>query len=203
MNIKDLIISAGPTLGYLLIWLIVFSESGLVIGLFLPGDSLLMTAGILASQNFLDIRVLLFGCVAGAILGDNVGYFTGYRWGRKLFENKDARFFKKEYLIAAQDFYEKHGKMAIVIARFVPVVRTFAPIVAGISAMRYRTFMFYNICGGSLWTFGMLLFGYFIGKKIPPDQIDHYLLPLIALVVIISGLPSVIHILKERKSKKS
>jgi membrane-associated protein len=184
------------------IWAIIFAESGLVIGVLLPGDSLLFTAGFLASPNIniLNIQFLLVGCLIAAVLGDNVGYAMGHRWGRQLFQRSDSRFFHKKHLIAAQKFYELHGKKAVVLARFMPFVRTFAPIVAGIGSMHYRTFMMYNLVGGIAWTFGITLLGYSLGKVIPPDDIDKYLLPIILLVIVVSLLPSLWHFYQERKS---
>ena len=190
------------SIGYFGVWAIIFAESGLFVGFFLPGDSLLFTAGFLASQNFLDIRVLIFGCFVFAVLGDNVGYATGYRFGRRFFQKEDSWLFHKKHLVTAQNFYNKHGKKAIVLARFMPVVRTFAPIVAGIGAMKYRTFMIYNLIGGLLWTVGMTLLGYFLGKVIPAEQIDKYLLPIILAIIVISIIPSIIHLIQERQSAK-
>ncbi len=190
------------SLGYFGVWAIIFAESGLLIGFFLPGDSLLFTAGFLASQNFLDVRVLIFGCFVCAVLGDNVGYATGYRFGRRLFQKEDSWLFHKKHLASAQNFYDIHGKKAIVLARFMPIVRTFAPIVAGIGSMHYRTFMSYNLIGGFLWTFGITLLGYFLGRVIPAEQVDKYLLPIIALIIIISILPSIIHIIQENRKEK-
>ncbi len=193
------------SLGYGGVWAIVFAESGLLIGFFLPGDSLLFTAGFLASlpKTGLDIRVLAFGCFVFAVLGDNVGYATGYRLGRNLFNKENSWLFNKKNLITAQNFYEKHGSKAIVLARFLPVVRTFAPIVAGIGAMKYKTFMLFNLIGGFVWAIGLTLLGYYLGKIIPAEQIDKYLIPIIIAIIIISIVPSVLHILKERKSSKS
>jgi membrane-associated protein len=186
--------------GYLVIWAIVFAESGLLIGFFLPGDSLLFTAGFLASQNFLDIKLLLIGMFIGAVVGDNVGYVTGQKFGRRLFRREDSWLFHKKHLVTAQKFYDKHGKKTIVLARFMPIVRTFAPIVAGIGAMKYRTFVAYNLIGGFAWTFGITLLGYFLGRIIP--DVDKYLLPVIFLIVVVSILPSVVHIYQEHKSSK-
>ncbi|PAX47319.1 DedA family protein [Brunnivagina elsteri] len=193
------------TLGYfsyLAIWGIIFAESGLLIGFFLPGDSLLVAAGFAASQHLLNIWVLIIGCFICAVLGDNVGYLTGSRFGRRLFQKNDSRFFKKEYLERTQKFYLKHGKKTIVLARFVPIVRTFAPIIAGIGAMKYRTFMSYNLVGGFVWTFGVTLLGYFLGNLLPAEQVDKYLLPIIALVIVVSLLPSIIHIIQENRPSK-
>ncbi len=206
-HLRQLIQTLGPTLGYLLIWAIVFAESGLLVGFFLPGDSLLFTTGFVASQpelTGLDIRVLIFGCFVGAVLGDNLGYFTGHKFGRRLFQKEDSWLFHKKHLVTAQNFYERHGKKAIVLARFMPIVRTFAPIVAGIGSMHYRTFMFYNLIGGLIWTVGITLLGYFLGKVIPAEQVDKYLLPIILLIIVISLVPSIIHLIQEnRASRKS
>ena len=186
-------------LGVIGVIAIVFAETGLFFGFFFPGDSLLFTAGIFASQGFLDIRVLLFGCIIAAILGDTVGYWTGKKYGRKLFEKEDSFFFKKKYLHDAEAFYEKHGKTTIIIARFVPIVRTFAPIVAGIGQMRYKIFLSYNIIGGLFWTTGMLLVGYFLGGMIPNP--DKYILPIAFVIIIVSFLPIFLKMIRIRKNK--
>ncbi len=200
-NLQELI----KSLGYFGIWGIVFAESGLLIGFFLPGDSLLITAGFLASlpQSALNIWVLIFGAFVCAVLGDNVGYATGHRFGRKFFQKEDSWLFHKKNLVKTQDFYEKHGKKTIVLARFTPIIRTFAPIVAGIGAMHYRTFMSYNLVGGFLWTFGITLLGFFLGKSLPPEQVDKYLLPIIGLIILISLLPSIIHVIQDKRANKS
>ena len=190
------------SLGYLGVWGIVFAESGLLIGFFLPGDSLLFSAGFLASQGILNIWVLIFGCFVCAVLGDNVGYATGHRFGRRLFQREDSWLFNKKHLVSTQQFYEKHGKKALVLARFMPVVRTFAPVVAGIGSMHYRTFMTYNLIGGGLWAIGVTMLGYFLGQVIPPEQIDKYLLPIIAVIVVVSLLPTLLHLYKEYRASK-
>jgi membrane-associated protein len=191
--------------GYPLVWAIVFAESGLLIGCLLPGDSLLFVAGFLCSipdKTGLDIRVMAFGCFVAAVLGDNVGYYTGRRFGRKLFEKEDSKIFKKKYVVAAEDFFEKQGKTAIILARFMPIVRTFAPIIAGTAAMQYKTFMTYNVIGGLVWGVGLTLLGYSIGNVIPAESLDKYLLPIVALIVVISLIPSILHVLKERSQGK-
>ncbi len=202
-SLPQLIQSLG-SLGYFVIWLIIFAESGLFIGFFLPGDSLLFTAGFVAYNypNILNIWVLIFGAFVSAFLGDNVGYATGNRWGRKLFQKEDSWLFKKQYLEKAQNFYEKHGRKTIILARFVPIVRTFAPIIAGIGAMHYRTFMFYNLIGGFVWTFGITLLGYFLGRSLPAEQVDKYLLPIIFVIIIVSLVPSIIHLIQENRASK-
>jgi membrane-associated protein len=182
---------------YLAIWGIIFAESGLLVGFFLPGDSLLVTAGFLASQGKLNIVILIIGCFICAVLGDNVGYFTGYKFGRKLFRKDNYQ----KHLEKTQSFYKKHGKKTIVLARFVPIVRTFAPIIAGVGEMNYRTFMFYNLIGGFAWTFGITLLGYYLGKSLPPEQVDKYLLPIIFLIIIVSLVPSIIHVVQDMRKK--
>jgi len=187
------------SIGYLGIWSIIFAESGIMLGFFLPGDSLLFTAGFIASKGMLNIWVLLFGCFVFAVIGDSFGYYTGYRFGRKLFAKKDSRFFKRKYLEETENFYARNGEKTIIIARFVPVVRTFAPIVAGTAAMKYKTFLAYNIIGGFLWTIGITLLGYFLGKVIP--DVDRYLLPIIVLIILISSAPTIWHLIAPRLKK--
>ncbi|MBW4629444.1 MAG: VTT domain-containing protein [Brasilonema octagenarum HA4186-MV1] len=189
------------SLGYFGVWAIVFAESGLLIGFFLPGDSLLFTAGFVASQGLLNIWVLIIGAFLAAVLGDNVGYATGYRFGRRLFQKEDSRLFHKKHLVTTTEFYHKHGKKTLILARFVPIVRTFAPIIAGVGSMDYRTFMFYNLIGGFLWTFGITLLGFLLGNSLPAEQLDKYLLPIIGLIVVVSLIPSILHIIKENKKK--
>jgi len=184
--------------GYLGVWAIVFAESGLLIGFFLPGDSLLFTAGFLSSQGFLNIYLLILGSFICAVLGDNVGYATGNRVGRRLFNRSDSWFFHKKHLNRAQAFYAKHGKKTIILARFMPIVRTFAPIVAGVGNMPYRTFFAYNIIGGAVWTVGVTLLGFFLGQIIP--DVDKYLLPIILIIIIVSIAPSIFHLYQEKKS---
>jgi membrane-associated protein len=192
------------SLGYFGVWAIIFAESGLLIGFFLPGDSLLFTAGFVAytKPELLNIWVLIFGAFVCAVLGDNVGYATGHRFGRRLFQKEDSWLFHKKHLEKTQSFYEKHGKKTLILARFVPIVRTFAPIIAGIGAMHYRTFMSYNLIGGLLWTFGITLLGYFLGKSLPAEQVDKFLLPIIGLIIVVSLIPSIIHIIKENRESK-
>lgn len=178
----------------------VFAESGMLIGFFLPGDSLLFTAGFLASQNVFDIKILILGSFLAAVLGDSGGYWIGNKLGRKLFKN-DSFFFKKDHLEKAERFYEKHGGKAIILARFVPVIRAFAPVAAGIAQMNYRSFVFYNLLGAVLWAIGVTAAGYFLGSMIP--DIDKYLLPIIALIILISIAPYIHHALssKDHRSK--
>jgi membrane-associated protein len=194
---KQLVDSLGSIGGHLAIWAIVFAESGLLIGFFLPGDSLLFAAGFLASVGKLNIFALMIGCFFCAVLGDNVGYATGKRFGHKLFSREDSIFFHKKHIIKAQNFYDKHGKKTIILARFLPVVRTFAPIVAGIGKMDYATFFKFNLIGGFIWTSGLSLLGYGLGNVIP--DVDKYLLPITIAIVVISVVPSLLHLLPERE----
>lgn len=184
--------------GYLGLLSIIFSESGLLVGVFLPGDSILFTAGFLASQGFFNIWLLAPMTFVAAVLGDSVGYAFGHKVGKKLFQKEDSIFFHKKHLIRAQKFYEKHGGKTITIARFLPVVRTFAPIVAGMGDMKYRKFLFFNLIGAFLWAVCIPFAGYFLGSVIP--GIDKYLLPIIAFIVIASIAPTLIHIIRERKT---
>lgn len=183
------------TVGYIGVFAIVYAESGLFIGFFLPGDSLLFTAGFLASQDVLSLPVLVVGCFLAAVLGDSTGYAFGRRVGKRLFQRGDSRFFHKKNVLRAQAFYEKHGAKTIVLARFVPIVRTFAPIVAGIGEMPYRTFVIFNVFGGLLWAVGVTLGGYFLGNLIP--DVDKYLLPIIFLIILVSVLPGILHIVRD------
>ncbi len=182
--------------GYLGLFGIIFAESGLFIGFFLPGDSLLFTSGFLASQGFLNIWLLLLIVFIGAVLGDSVGYAFGYKVGPLIFTKEESIFFHKDHLEKARIFYEKYGPKAIIIARFMPVIRTFAPILAGVGEMAYSKFLFYNIIGGVLWGAGLPILGYYLGRTIP--NIDHYLVPIILIIIFLSLLPSIIHIWKNR-----
>ena len=180
--------------------LIVFAETGLFFGFFFPGDSLLFTAGIFASQGFFSIHLLLIGCIIAAILGDSVGYWSGKKYGRKLFDRDAGFFFKKKRLYDAEIFYEKHGKSTIIIARFVPMIRTFAPIVAGIGNMKYSSFLSYNILGGVIWVSGLLLLGYFLGGMIPNP--DRYIVPIAFLIIVLSFLPIIFKMIVLKFNKK-
>jgi len=190
-----------PAIGLFGILAIVFAESGLLIGFFLPGDSLLFTAGFLAYLGYFNIWVLTIGCFIAAVLGDQVGYVFGKKVGKRLFNRKDSMLFHKDNLIKAEKFYEQHGKKTIVLARFLPVVRTFAPIVAGMAHMEYKTFVIYNIIGGLLWAVGLTLAGYFLGRLIPAEIMEKYLYVIILLIIVLSVLPTAIHILKDKESR--
>lgn len=195
---KELINSLTPY-AEVAIWLIIFAETGLLIGFFLPGDSLLFTAGLLAGQGKLDIALLLPGVFIAAFVGDQLGYTIGQKIGPRLFSKTDSRFFKQEYVTHTKNFFTKHGSKTIIIARFVPVVRTFAPVLAGVGEMERRTFIIYNLVGAFLWAVGITLLGYILGD-IVGDSIDKYLLPIIALIILISLIPPFI---EWRRAKKT
>lgn len=190
INIEKLI----QQFGILAIGAIVFAESGLLIGFFLPGDTLLLLAGVLASQGELPLLQLLAVIVVAAIVGDNVGYSIGRRTGHRIFKKEEGILFHKENIQRAEDFYNKHGGKTIIMARFIPVVRTFAPMVAGIAKMPRRRFMAYNVVGGLLWGVGVTLLGYFVGSKIP--HIDKYLHYVVFAVVVGSIAISLLHLLR-------
>lgn len=194
-NLEELILAFG----YLVIFSFVFAESGLFFGFFLPGDSLLFTAGLLVSKGLLDLNIVLIGVAVSAILGDQVGYWMGAKFGRSFFTRKGLLFLNPEHVEKAEAFYNKHGKKTIVLARFVPVVRTFAPIVAGIARMDYRTFVSYNIIGGVLWTLTMVLFGFFLGRAIP--DAGKYIDYIILVIIVLSVLPIAWEFVKSRMNK--
>ena len=187
--------------GYTAMAIIVFTETGLLIGFFLPGDSLLVTAGLLASQGYLDIVWLNILLITMAIAGDATGYWIGTRFGPALQRKQDTRFFKREHLIRTQLFYEDHGGKTIVIARFVPIVRTFAPVVAGIAGMSYKRFASYNVFGGFFWVISMTMVGYLLGETIP--GIEKHLEIVIIVVIALSLVPGFIHHWLEKRKKKA
>ena len=183
--------------GLLVVVGVIFAESGLMVGFFLPGDSLLFTAGFFASQGFVNIHLLVGLCFIAAVAGDSVGYAFGKRVGPTILNRPDGRIFKKKYIAQAEAFYEEHGKKTIILARFTPIVRTFAPIVAGIGKMHYKTFLTYNVIGGALWTLGLTYLGYFLGGFIP----EKWLEPAILAVIFISLMPAIYHYFKNKKNR--
>lgn len=188
------------SIGYAGILAMIFAESGLLIGFFLPGDSLLFTAGFLASQNYLNIWVLTVGGFVAAVLGDNAGYAFGRRVGPRIFKRRESLLFNPKNLEAARRFYQNHGGKAIVLARFMPAIRTFAPILAGVSGMNYKRFFFYNVAGGFFWVASMSLGGYFIGRAIP--DADRYIVPIVFAIIVVSAVPSLIHIFRDQDSRR-
>jgi membrane-associated protein len=176
---------------------IVFAESGLFFGFIFPGDSLLFTAGLLSSQGYLYLPVLLALLPIMAIAGDSAGYAFGKWVGPKIFVKEDSLFFSSRHVKRAEEFYEKYGPRAIILARFVPMVRTFVPIVAGVGGMKYKTFLTYNVIGGVLWGAGVLLLGYFLGSAFP--QTENYLTPIIILIILVSMIPVLVEWLSYRR----
>ena len=175
---------------------IVFAETGLFFGFFFPGDTLLFTAGFLASQHHISFIWLLIGTFIAAVLGDSVGYAFGKKIGPALFTKDDSLFFNKKHIARAQHFYENHGKKTIILARFLPIIRTFAPIVAGVGMMDYVTFISFNLIGAFSWTWLMLWLGYGFGSLIPNP--DHYIIPAVILIIILSAVPTMREIMKKR-----
>ena len=186
--------------GLIVLLVVVFVESGLLVGFFLPGDSLLFTAGLLINtQDVLPLWLVLLTVPMAAIAGDQVGYFIGKKAGPHIFNRPDSRFFQQEYVDKSYEFFEKYGARTIVIARFVPIVRTFAPVVAGVSRMRYRTFVTYNIIGGILWGAGVVLLGYFLGQiQFVADNIE----PIILGIIALSVMPIVVEVLRARRTHR-
>jgi membrane-associated protein len=184
--------------GYLLLFAVVFAETGLLVGFFLPGDSLLFTIGVVAGAGGLDIYVICGLLVVASILGDQCGYFIGSRTGPAIFNRPDSRLFKKEYLHQTQAFYDKHGGKTLIYAKFVPIVRTFAPFMAGVAGMPYGRFLSFNIFGGLGWVILMTVSGYFLGQ-IP--LVRRHFEKIVILIVLISVLPVVLQIIRSRKSK--
>ena len=193
-------------LGVLAILFVVYAESGLLIGFVFPGDSLLFTAGYMVQQNILHLGSLPFNIhifvamlFVAAVLGDSTGYAFGHRVGRKLFDRPNSKFFRKKYLVQAENFYEKHGALTIVLARFVPIIRTFAPIVAGTSKMHYRTFLLFNLIGAALWTASFTYLGYFAGAALTKAGVNIEVAAIIIILLSIS--PMIIHALKQKETR--
>lgn len=186
--------------GYIGLFIIIFSECGLLIGFFLPGDSLLFTAGVLASAGIFNITWLITICFIAAVFGDSTGYWIGRKIGPKVFTRENSLLFNKEHIERTRKFYEKHGPKTIILARFLPIIRTFAPLLAGVGQMEYKTFVSFNIVGGALWAIGMPLLGYFLGSLIP--DVDKYLLPIVLLIIVLSFLPGIFHFLQEYRERK-
>jgi membrane-associated protein len=185
--------------GYVGLFAIIFIETGLFFGFFLPGDSLLVTAGLLASQGLpLDVSTLGVLLSAAAILGDNTNYWIGRYSGQRIFTREESLLFKPKHLRRAADFYAKHGAKTVVLARFMPIVRTFAPLVAGAAGMRYRTFLTYSVAGGLAWIWSMLLIGYFLGRRFP--GISEHLEVMIIVIIFISNSPAIVRWLRARRA---
>jgi membrane-associated protein len=197
INIDHILQSVGVLAGLGLVAAMVFAESGLLVGFFLPGDTLLFTAGFFAAQGRLPLGWLLVVVVIAAIAGDSVGYTIGRRTGDKIFRKKDGLFFRQSYIQDAEVFYEKHGGKTIILARFIPIVRTFAPLVAGVGKMPYKRFLSFNIIGATAWGAGVILLGHWLGSKIP--NIDKYLLPAVLVATLFTFSPVILHIVRDKK----
>lgn len=190
--------------GYLVLVFVVFAETGLAAGFFLPGDSLLVVAGLFAAKGDLNVFILLITLFVAAVIGDAVGYYTGLKMGQRIFTRQKSLFFKPSHLQKANEFYEKYGGKTIIIARFVPIVRTFAPIVAGAARMPYRRFVIFNVVGGFLWVFSMILAGYFLGSTLKSRfgiDLDKHIEWVVIIVVALSLIPIVVEFIKARREK--
>ncbi len=194
-NVKG-IIEWGGTLA---IVAVVFAETGLLVGFFLPGDSLLFTAGIFAAAGQLNIWHLVFWTALSAVLGDATGYWIGYKAGEPLYRRKQTWFFRRDHLLRTKEFYERHGGKTIVIARFVPIIRTFAPVVAGVAKMRYARFFSFNVWGGIGWVLGICLGGYWLGRSIP--DIDRYLHIVIGIIIFLSLIPVFVEVWRGMRNR--
>ena len=186
--------------GYIGLFVIIFSETGLLIGFFLPGDSLLVTAGLFAAQGKLDIFLLNLLLMIAAITGDATGYLIGLKAGHSLYNRPQSRWFRRDHLLKTREFYEKYGGITIVLARFMPFARTFAPVVAGVAEMKYRRFAIFNIAGGIGWVASMTLTGYFLGTLVP--GVRDYIEYVIAIIIFLSVLPIIIKYLQHRRESR-
>ncbi len=195
-DVKALVMWAG----YLGLAAIVFAETGLLVGFFLPGDSLLVTAGLFAATGDLNIIYLNLLLIPAAILGNLAGYWIGQKSGPMLFKREQSLLFRKDYLIKTKVFYEKHGASTMIITRFMPILRTFAPVVAGIGSMDYRKFLYYNISGAAAWILSMTLMGYYLGRLVP--GIENHIEKVIIVVVFLSLLPGLIKYVKHKLQKR-
>ncbi len=197
-NVAHIIQSHSQLISLLIIAGIIFTESGIPIGFFLPGDTLLFTAGFFASKNYLNIFALFSVVIVAKILGGLVGYYIGDQTGRKLFTKKNSLFFRRDYLDDAEAFYEKNGGKAVILGQFLPIVRTFSPVIAGIGEMKFKRFMFYNFIGAFMWAIIVPLLGLWLGHRI--TNIDKYMLPIIIIAMIISFAPAIWHLFRKRKT---
>ncbi len=201
-NFESLLTGGGVLFGLFIVGAIVFAESGLLVGFFLPGDTLLLFAGFFAAQGKLPLGWLLLVVTLAAIIGDNVGYSIGRRTGHRIFRKEDGIFFQKEHIERAEKFYNSHGGKTIILARFMPVIRTFAPLVAGIGKMPRKRFMAYNIIGGLMWGVGVTLIGYFLGGFVDPATVEKYILLVLGLVVLGTLAPALYHLLKDKSTRE-
>ncbi len=190
----------GATAGYLIISGVIFAETGLFFGFFLPGDTVLFPAGLLASQGYFNLALLCTFAFIAAVLGNTVGYFFGKHVGKRIFNREDSIFFHKDHIMRARSFYDKHGGKTIILARFLPILRTFAPIVAGVSEMNFGIFTLYSMIGALVWAVGLPIAGFYLGKYIP--NIDKIILPIIVLAVIVPLLSSIYELVKTKERRQ-
>jgi len=195
----SLLQGVGALAGVLIIGAIIFAESGLLLGFFLPGDTLLFTAGFFAAQGELPLAGVLLAIFLGAFIGDNVGYTIGKKTGPRMFRKKDGIVFRQEYILRAERFYEKHGGKTVIFARFIPVVRTFAPIVAGIGNMDRKKFMLYNVVGAAIWTLSVTMLGYWLGSLVDPHTMERYIIAAIGGALLITVGPTLYHLAREER----
>ena len=193
VNLSDFVLAVG----YIGLFIVIFAETGLFLGFFLPGDSLLFVAGLLASSGMLSLPMLLGVVFVAAVLGNVLGYFFGRRVGPALFKREDSLLFKKSHVERAEEFFNRYGAKTIMLARFMPIVRTFAPILAGVGQMNFREFFLYNVIGAFLWSFGLLVGGFFLGRVVP--DIDRYILPIVLVIVVVSVVPGIFKYRQEKK----
>ncbi|MGF7229436.1 MAG: DedA family protein [Candidatus Saccharibacteria bacterium] len=197
MDVTHLLQSAGVVGGLLAVGAIIFAEAGLLIGFFLPGDTLLFPAGFFAAQGKLPLAGVILAAWIGSVLGNEVGYLIGKKTGPRIFRKQDGIIFRKEYVDKSKAFYEKHGGKTILIARFIPMLRTFAPLIAGVGNMDRKKFSLYNIVGGGIWVTSIILLGYWLGSKIP--NIDHYILPAIGVATLFTFAPTILHLSRDQR----
>ena len=188
------------TVSYLGLFAIVFAETGLLAGFFLPGDSLLITAGLVAAEGILSLPVVVLVCTTAAIVGDSTGYWIGSRFGTRLFNRPKSRWFDPAHVEKARAYFDRYGPRTLVVARFVPIVRTFAPTVAGVARMDYRTFLLWNVIGGVLWGAGVPVAGYYLGQLIP--NLEKYLLLVIGVVIVLSVVPIALELRSSRRAPR-
>lgn len=198
LDFTHLLEGASVAAALAIIGAIVFAESGLLIGFFLPGDTLLFTAGFFAAQGHLPLAGVMLVIFASAVIGDNVGYTIGKKSGPRLFKKRDGIIFRQEYVQRAEAFYEKHGGKTIIFARFVPIVRTFAPIVAGIGKMRHKRFFFYNVVGAAVWTGSVVMLGYWLGRLIDPHDMERFIVLAVGTATLLTFGPTLWHVLGDR-----
>lgn len=198
MNILDPV-SIIETAGYVGLASVIFAETGILLGFFLPGDSLLFTAGFLASTGLLDIKIIIIICFVAAVIGDSFGYHLGKKYGHKVFNKTDSFFLDRKYIKKTEWYYEKYGGETIIMARFIPIIRTIAPVMAGVGKVPYNKFFSYNVIGGLIWTVLLPLMGYYFGKMIP--DADKIILPVVFVIIVISFLPPIVSLLKEKENR--